>query len=124
MVHKRHTEEQIIAVLNEAEAGAKMMWSPRYSEPKLSWHPRILPLGEQSEALFELGTPADYDREDDQYFSEESGVFARLQRQGSIDARLFRVSSLFDVHIVLGPRPATTMACEWLVAELRHLKWY
>ena len=86
----------------------KMMWSPRYSEPKLSWHPRILPLGEQSEALFELGTPADYDREDDQYFSEESGVFARLQRQGSIDARLFRVSSLFDVHIVLGPRPATT----------------
>ena len=102
----------------------KMMLSLGYSEPKLSWHPRILPLGEQSEALFEIGTPTDDERDDEQYFSEESGAFARLRGQGSIDSRLFRVSSLFDVHIVLGPRPATTMACKWLVAELRELKWY
>ena len=90
--------------------------------PKLMWHPRILPRGEQSEAAIEFGTTI-YDRDKwITYFSEESENFARLRNRHARDARLFRAASLVDTQ-VLGLRPATTMACDWLRDEMKDLHW-
>lgn len=93
-----------------------------YTSPKLMWHPRILPLGDASEAVIELGTPTYDNEETERYFSQESEAYARLRGRQARDARLFRVSSLM-VDEILDPCPATTMACKWLMEELRDLQW-
>ena len=96
--------------------------SPLFTAPQLLWQPRILPFGEQSEVAFELGTLSHDEADLDRYFSEESEAFARHRHRHARDSRLFRVSSLL-VDEVLDPRPATTMACKWLMEELRGLQW-
>ena len=97
-------------------------YGDRSNAPRLMWQPRILPEGDQSHAIFELGTTA-YDASDvEQYFAEESEVFSKLRNQPAKEAPLFRQTSLFSREIQ-GPRPATTLACEWLSAELRDVRW-
>ena len=97
-------------------------YGDRSNGPRLMWQPRILPEGDQSHATFELGTTA-YDASDiEQYFAEESEVFSKLRNQPAKEAPLFRQRSLFSSEIQ-GPRPATTLACEWLSADLRDVRW-
>ena len=95
--------------------------SPPHTSPTLNYQPRLLPLGMQSEVVFELGSPNNDTVDDDRYFSEENDAYVRLRPGTARNARLFRVSSLVDG--VLYPRPATRMACEWLIRDLGDLKW-
>ena len=94
----------------------------RSNAPKLMWQPRILPNGDQSHATFELGT-TEYERSDiDQYFAEESEIFSKLRNRIPYEAPLFRKTSISNRQI-MGPRPATILACEWLLDELRDVRW-
>ena len=96
----------------------------RVSKTSLNWRPKILPLGEESTAIFKLGPMGFFDRDEtDRYFAEEGTVLASL-RDKHVTAINPLHSTLEWIYTVLELRePATKLAREWLRRELMGLGW-
>ena len=89
--------------------------------PGLSWRPIILPGGQESHVDFELGESDDERPDVGRYFEEQREAFGRLRGGHPDNVGLFCVGpSALDV---LSDCPATELAHEWLVDELKDLGW-
>ena len=89
--------------------------------PGLSWRPIILPGGQESHVVFELGEPDDERPDIGRYFEEQREAFRRLRNGDPDDVGLFCVGpSALDVS---SDCPATELAHRWLLDELEDMGW-
>ncbi len=86
----------------------------------LSWYPIVLPGGEESTVVFELGGFEDSPLELETCFQVQREAFAQVRKGDVRSVALFRMSRMIDGGAA---RPATELAHEWLSNDIGDLGW-
>ena len=109
---------QLLPVRLEGLLACSQQQDPASVGPNLTWWTRSLPAGERSTVVIEMGGGEDFDHLS--YWREEENNLRQLHPEYETVPAL-RVSG--GGGAIFNDRPATDLAQQWLIDELRELGW-